>query len=130
MLNSYFLKKFSFLFCIFRSLCSEINQMIEDAPIRIAIKWPIPGSVHSGGVTHFNYTISECPPNSYIVFHLDNTRVGGENGIFMCSPFMWHGMTSLEPGIRKAYFTLHVFNEVESLAHASTYFEVVSSPGR
>ena len=105
-------------------------QDIQSENFRIDIQWPVPGSVHPGGVAHFNYTVSECPPNSYIIFHLDNTRVGGEYGVFMCNPFMWHGMTSIEPGIRKAYFTLELANRVEPLAHASTYVEIIPSPGR
>ena len=103
---------------------------VQNKTFSIDIQWPVPGSVHSGGVTHFNYTISECVPNSYIVFHLDHTRVGGENGIFMCTPFMWHGMTAVEPGVRRAFFTLHLLNHNEPLAHASTFFEVVTGPGR
>jgi hypothetical protein len=107
-----------------------VKSGAEDPKIIISVQWPVPGSVHPGGVTHLNYTVSDCPLNSYVTFHLDDVRVGGENGIFVCFPFMWHGMTSIEPGIRKAHFTLHVLGRAEPLAHASTYFEVVSSPGR
>ncbi len=107
-----------------------VTSEAEDSKLNISIQWPVPGSVHPGGVTHFNYTLTECPPNSFVTFHLNDVRVGGDNGIFVCFPFMWHGMTSMEPGLYRAHFTLHMLGQAEPLAHASTYIEVVSSPGR
>ncbi len=119
---------------LWRSIVLVMGKIVlsgaEDPNISISIQWPVPGSVHPGGVAHLNYSLTDCPPNSFVTFHLDDVRVGGESGIFMCSPFMWHGMTSIEPGLHKAHFTLHVLGQAEPLAHASTYFEVVPSPGR
>ena len=123
-----YLKDFFLLFFILGCHCVDPNLLKHSFSINI--QWPVPGSVHPGGVAHFNYTISECIPNSYIIFYLDNTRVGGEHGVFMCTPFMWHGMTTIEPGMRRAYFTLHVMGQDEPLAHASTFLEVVPGPGR
>ena len=102
----------------------------ESSDIEMKMIWPVPGSVHPGGVVHFNYTVSRCPLSSYVAFELDDMRVGGEGTFFVCQNFMWHGMTSVEPGHRKAMFSLHVFGQPEPLAHTSTFIEVVSNPGR
>jgi hypothetical protein len=118
----------SIFICLF--FRQNFGSSAGDTKFSIEVRSPIPGSVHPGGVAHFNYTISDCPQNSYIIFNLDEGRVGGENSFFLCSQFMWHGLTNIEAGIRKAYFTLHVANYEEPLAHASTYIEVVPSPGR
>ncbi|KAJ1484590.1 hypothetical protein T484DRAFT_1796565, partial [Baffinella frigidus] len=75
-------------------------------PPEIVMVNPLDGAVVTPGVIHFNYTISHCPPNTFITMVLDGEDALGEGSFFWCKDFMWHGITGLTPGEHSANFVL------------------------
>lgn len=55
-------------------------------PPEIVMVNPLDGAVVTPGVIHFNYTISHCPPNTFITMVLDGEDALGEGSFFWYRP--------------------------------------------
>ena len=55
-------------------------------PPQIVMLNPPDGAVVPPGVLHFNYTISHCPPNTFITFLLDGDDTLGDGSFFWYRP--------------------------------------------
>jgi hypothetical protein len=96
---------------------------------------PAQGAVLSPGVIHFNYTLSHCPPSTFVTMEMDGENILGENAFFWCQEFIWHGIQYISLGNHSVMWIIWEGNPMRiegrvALGSAHTYFTVRPDHGR
>ncbi|KAJ1482612.1 hypothetical protein T484DRAFT_1897419, partial [Baffinella frigidus] len=131
-----------FLACLLLAAAGQLGGAAAgegdvDGRPEITVVNPMDGAVVPPGVLHLNYTVSHCPPRSFMTMALDGIDEDalGQGSFFWCKQFMFLAITGLELGEQSMYFILwegdptNPDDRVE-VAHAFVHFFVKADHGR